>query len=231
MLTDPRWRDADFRHGFLEADDCAACPDWDAVVRAAGGPAAVAVPHQVHGIAVVDAGSMRAAREATGTAPDADAVVVGEPGLAAGILTADCVPVLLVDRARRVGAAVHAGWRGAAAGVLEAAVERLVRDNGTTPAAIEAAIGPAVGPCCYVVGEEVRERFVARTGDLTSAAWTRRDERLVMDLRAVARLLLAGAGVEATTVVGGCTACSPRLHSFRRDREHAGRQLSFIGWR
>jgi hypothetical protein len=140
------------------------------------------------------------------------------------------VPVLLVDRVRRVAAAVHAGWRGAAGGVLEAAVEKLVGERGSVPAGIEAAIGPAVAGCCYEVGPEVPEAFRARTGDTIAPACERRGDRLLVDLRTVVSLLLARVGVTANAVLGPCTACGAGYHSYRRDGGGTGRQLSFVGW-
>ncbi len=160
---------------------------------------------------------------------EADGLVTTTRGVLLGIATADCVPVLLRSRTGRAIAAVHAGWRGASAGVLEAAVERLAA-LGAPPATLEAVIGPAIGPCCYVVGSEVRDAFRARSGDVTTAAWSARDGRLIVDLRAAATALLRAAGVADVTVVGPCTSCDPSWCSYRRDGERAGRQLSVIGW-
>ena len=86
-------------------------------------------------------------------------------GVAVGVITADCVPALLLAPASGVVAAVHAGWRGAAAGVLEAALDHLRRDFEVAPADVEASLGPAIGPCCYQVGSEVRASFAERSGD------------------------------------------------------------------
>jgi YfiH family protein len=147
----------------------------------------------------------------------------------AGVVAADCVPVLLVEPDRRAAAAVHAGWRGAAAGVLEAAVERLVA-AGARRGALEAAIGPAIGGCCYVVGDEVRAAFAARTGETTVAAWSPHGDRWTVDLRTAVGLLLAAAGVVRVATLGPCTACGPGYYSYRRDGAGTGRQLSFVGW-
>ena len=145
------------------------------------------------------------------------------------VVTADCVPVLLVDPARRVAAAVHAGWRGTAAGVLEAALGHLEAAYGTGPQDLHAAVGPAIGGCCFEIGPEVIDALRARTGELTAAAWLPRPGRWHVDLRQAVRLLLAAAGVQAT-MLGPCTACDGRFHSYRRDGAGAGRQLSFVGW-
>ncbi len=140
------------------------------------------------------------------------------------------MPVLLADRRRRVVAAVHAGWRGAAAGVLEATVVHLRAAFGARPADLEAVIGPAVAGCCYEVGAEVAGAFRVRTGDATAPAWTRRGSRRHLDLRIAARCLLEAAGVGSVAVLGPCTVCGPGYHSYRRDGARTGRQLSFAGW-
>jgi hypothetical protein len=224
VLTHAPWTSVPgLRHGFLDGRECAAAPDWIPVLAAAGAPLSLRLPRQVHGTRVVTV-------DAATVASEADAVVSDVPGLLVGIVTADCVPVLLVARERRVAAAVHAGWRGAAAGVLEAAVEHLRAAFDVPATAIEAAIGPAVGPCCYEVGAEVREAFRGRTGGTTAAAWQETSGSLRVDLRAAARLLLAASGVTTVAILGPCTACGAGYASYRRDGSGAGRQLSFAGW-
>jgi YfiH family protein len=222
VLTHVAWRSvAGLRHGFLDRGECDGRP-WDAVLADAGVPVPVVTPRQVHGTRVV--------RAVTGEQSPADGLVVGEPKLLVGVVTADCVPVLLVDSGRRVAAAVHAGWRGAAAGVLESALSLLRAEFGVEPGTLSAAVGPAVGGCCYTVGPEVGDAFRARTGETTADAWETRDGRQYLDLRAAVRLLLGKAGVTTIDVLGPCTVCSPSYHSYRRDGSRTGRQLSFVGW-
>ena len=223
MLTHAPW-DAvpGLRHGFLDAAECTAA-GWETVLARVGGRSPLALPRQVHGARVMSAVSA-AAR------PEADALATATPGLLVGVVTADCMPVLLVDRRRRVAAAVHAGWRGTAAGVLEAAVEHLRAAFGARPADLEAAIGPAIAGCCYEVGVEVADAFRVRTGDATAPAWTRCGSRRHLDLRIAARCLLEAAGVGSVAVLGPCTVCGPGYHSYRRDGARTGRQLSFAGW-
>ena len=226
MLTHGPWTAVPgLRHGFLEARECTGPGGWHAVVARAGSPVPLVVPRQVHGVRVVAAPASAADER-----PEADGLVVAAPGRLVGVLTADCVPVLLLDRRRAVAAAVHAGWRGAAAGVLEAAVSHVSALHGTAPAELEAAIGPAVGGCCYEVGPEVGEAFRARTGDLTAAAWHEGAARSHVDLRLAVSLLLRAAGVTDVAILGPCTVCGPGYHSFRRDGAGTGRQLSFVGW-
>jgi YfiH family protein len=165
-----------------------------------------------------------------GRAGEADGVVTSAPGVLVGVVTADCVPVLLRAPETSVVAAVHAGWRGAAAGVVEAGVEELCGVAGAATRTIEAAIGPAIGPCCYQVGPDVRAAFERRLGNAAGSVFTPdAGDRLRLDLRQAVRRLLEHAGVPAPAVVGPCTCCTPALHSYRRDGARAGRQLSFIG--
>ena len=221
MLNHSAWDGVPaLRHGFLNGRESAG--DWDAVLARLGVPGPLLLPRQVHGTRVVEA------RGPSLTA-DADAVWTAQPGILVGIVTADCVPVLLVDRQRRLAAAVHAGWRGAAAGIVEATVETLSREAGSVPDELEAAVGPAIGGCCYEVGEDVITAFTARTGDLTAPAWTERGGRRHVDLRTAVRLLLERAGVAEVAVLGPCTSCAAEYHSYRRDGSR-GRQLSFAGW-
>jgi hypothetical protein len=211
-------------HGFLDREECAGVERWETALARAGVTLPVVTARQVHGSGVLVAGGPET------VATEADAVVTGAGGIAVGVVTADCVPVLLADREHRCAAAVHAGWRGAAAGVLEAAIMRLRDRFDVAPESLEAVIGPAVGPCCYAVGPEVSDAFRARTGETTAAAWSRRDGTLHVDLRAAVRSLLAAAGVTTAAIVGPCTACDRRFCSYRRDGAGCGRQLSFIGW-
>lgn len=225
-MTHPAWGAvAGLRHGYLDrAESARAAPgDWGRALHAAGVALPIVTVRQVHGARVVTA-------DPDGAGTEADGVASGARALAVGIVTADCVPALLVARRQGVVAAVHAGWRGAAAGVLEAALAHLHARFDVEPGAVEVALGPAIGPCCYRVGPEVRAAFTARTGDVTAGAWTDAGDRLFLDLRLAERRLLEAAGVASVAVVGPCTACTPALASYRRDGAAAGRQLSFAGW-
>jgi YfiH family protein len=155
---------------------------------------------------------------------EGDAVVVTRRGVAVGIITADCAPVLLRDLRHRAVAAVHAGWRGAAAGVLEATLATLHRTAGVEPHDVEAVIGPAAGGCCYEVGDDVRRAFDQRA----AAAFVPRRDRHMFDLRAAVEALAVTAGMARVERVGPCTICDPAYASYRRDGQAAGRQLSFI---
>lgn len=152
-----------------------------------------------------------------------DGLLTAEPGLGLAVWTADCVPVLLSGGG--VAAAVHSGWRGTAAGVVPAAVRRFQVEYGVPPRDLWAALGPSVGACCYRVGEEVVEALRGR--GVPEERW-RSGEAL--DLRALLAEELAALGLDPGRVerVGPCTACDPRLASYRRDLDRAGRQLSLV---
>jgi YfiH family protein len=181
-------------------------------------------PHwlqQVHGTGVLRFD----APPQPGDEPVADAAVTSTPGVVLAILTADCLPVLLAARDGREIAAAHAGWRGLAAGMLEATVAAM-----HTPAAgLVAWLGPAAGPAAYEIGEEVREAFVQRDAGAATAFVATRPGHWRVDLYALARRRLAACGV--TGIHGGnhCTLTEPaRFFSHRRDGR-SGR-MATLAW-
>jgi YfiH family protein len=212
FLLDPQLAAAGVRHGFG--------------VRGAEPPGPVERPRQVHGTAVCE---VRRPGDAAGV--EADAIVCRVPGLAVGVVTADCVPILLAAADARAVAAVHAGWRGLAAGVVAAGASALSA-TGASPVRLVAAIGPYVGPCCYEVDEPVlravRARFPA--GVPAGALRPGRPGHAWLDLGLLAEADLLRAGVtEVSRAAASCTACAPeRFHSYRRDGPHAGRLLHFV---
>lgn len=186
---------------------------------------------QVHGAGIVPAAvalsGNRAGAVPAGGDVEADAVSVTEAGTLAAIRTADCVPILLLAPEHRWAAAVHAGWRGTLAGIATAAVEAALAE-GVAAHELEAAIGPAIGPCCYEVGEDLAERFEA-----AGLASVRAGGPPRLDLRALNRSALERCGLlpSRIQVCGPCTRCRSDLYwSYRADPAGAGRQLSWIGW-
>jgi hypothetical protein len=176
---------------------------------------------QVHG-----ADLRRAPWEGT---PDGDAALAQAPGLILGVETADCVPVLIVDPKRRAVAVAHAGWRGTAQGVAGVAAGALVA-SGSDPGDLIAAMGPAAGPCCYEVGEEVREAFGTEGKPFFHAGPRGRPH---LDVPAANRAQLQAAGLRPERIhhVDDCTICQPDLyHSYRREGREGGRMISFVGY-
>jgi len=204
--------------------------------RGAVGPPGVLRPRQVHGtaVAVVEPGQglrLPGAADSGEAPPSADAAVSREAGTPIGVVTADCLPLLIATPSGTV-AAVHAGWRGLAAGVIPAAlaVLRGLAEDGDRAVAV---IGPYVGPCCYEVDAPVHDAFAQRlTGRLRAAFEPTRPGRWNLDLAAAARVDLMAAGVAPNRIGGiadACTACdSERFHSYRRDGPRAGRLLHFV---
>lgn len=193
-----KWLD----HGFGTAQS----PDWSTA-------RSLTTVKQIHSNLVLTG-------DRPGRVGEGDALIADHPGSWVGVRTADCVPLLFADTVRRAVAAVHAGWRGTAAGISVSALEAMADRFGTRPEDLVVAIGPAIGGCCYEVGPEVAEQF-GMTG------------RLKLDLPEANRTQLAGAGVppERIFVANLCTAClAGEFHSYRRDRSH-GRMVSAIGVR
>jgi len=196
------------------------------------------VLRQVHGSRLLDLtrrSGPTGVSGAEGEPPAADGTIAlrGESALAVpAVRTADCVAVLLADREGRSVAAVHAGWRGAAAGIVGCAVDRL-RERGVASRTLRAALGPAVGPCCYAVGPEVVEAVSRASGAAPERLTRREDDRTMLDLAGALRLQLLGAGLVggAISISPWCTSCRGDLFfSYRRDGHMAGRMMAVIGW-
>lgn len=168
----------------------------------------------MHGGAVVEA--------RPGHSGSADALVSGRDDLALVVVTADCVPVLLGAGGRI--AAVHAGWRGIVAGVVPAAISRLAAGA----ASVTAWVGPAIGVCCYEVGEEVAGQVVAAAGS-SRCVHRAGGARPHLDLRSAVEAQLVAAGVAEVRHLDLCTRCHPEwLWSYRREGPRAGRNLAGI---
>ncbi len=172
---------------------------------------------QVHGIAAVDAAK-------TSNSTVADAAYTHQPGYVCAVMTADCLPVLLCDRAGTAVAAIHAGWRGLVAGVIEATVEKM-RIPGEQ---LMAWLGPAIGPQHFEVGDEVRAAFVAVDAKAANAFVARGGGKWLADLYSLARQRLQAIG--CVSIFGGnlCTyGDAERFYSYRRDKV-TGRMASLI---
>jgi len=171
-----------------------------------------ATADQVHGSTVVRLGQTRGSRGWDEPQIEgADALAVTRQGLAVAVLTADCLPIALGSPGEGMLVVVHAGWRGLAAGVIDAALAVFDRPGG-----LHAAIGPAIGPCHYEVGEDVALAVAA--GSASGAVTERRDGRLFLDLPGTANRVLRAAGVRRIDRADLCTACEEdRFFSYRRD--------------
>jgi polyphenol oxidase len=176
---------------------------------------------QVHGRQVLRASQLHATSEADALWAHRD-----DAPIVVGVLTADCVPILLADRAATVVCAIHSGWRGTVAQIVRHAVQTLA-DTGIAPAQLVAAIGPCIETEAFEVGEEVASQF--------DDAWVVRPSpsaRPHVDLLGACRAQLLEAGVPAQAIerVGGCThANADRYFSYRRDGVGTGQMMSFVG--
>ena len=174
-----------------------------------------------------------------------DGLLTGESGVALGVQTADCVPVLLADPATGAVGAFHAGWRGTLGRIVERGVARMVEEFGAAPQTMLAAIGPAIGPCCYGVGEEVEQQFrdafpyadaivrppARRLAEGAHAEGALLQPRSHLDLPESNRrqLLAAGLPAAAVEVLPFCTFCRKDLFfSYRAEQGHTGRMLAVI---
>lgn len=196
-------------------------------VRGWPGPSGLVRPRQVHGIGVV------AAREVDASTPvEADAVLSEAGGPPVGVVTADCVPILLGTEGGRHVAAIHAGWRGLAAGVIESAVAGLAR-RGADTGALVAAIGPHARACCYEVDAPVRAAFAHVPASACGRAFRdRRPGHWMLELSVLTEEALIRAGLSEASIgqiEGACTVCGgERFESYRRDGPSAGRLVHAV---
>jgi hypothetical protein len=168
---------------------------------------------------------------------EGDGLITETPGLLLGVQTADCVPVLVVDTARRIVAAFHAGWRGTVARIVEHGVTRLQHEFGSRPESLMAAVGPSIGACCYIVGAEVHGAFHTNfhyAGDLFQPAPGRAQYTLDLWEANRRQLMAAGVPVERITVLGECSGCAGlpgerRYFSHRVENGFTGRMMSVVG--
>ncbi|HEY2119668.1 MAG TPA: peptidoglycan editing factor PgeF [Candidatus Acidoferrum sp.] len=182
-----------------------------------------------------------------------DGSITNNPNLLLSVQTADCVPILLVDPKKRAVAAIHAGWRGTLARIVEKSVGRMQQEYGSKPSDLLAAIGPSIGPCCYEVGVELVTKFTAqfadaseyfdepRTGDEPNPIqWLNMKppghqpppKNVHLDLRKANVSQLKSVGVRAANIYVSdlCTACNTNmLFSYRREGPLSGRLMAVIG--
>jgi YfiH family protein len=165
--------------------------------------------------------STRALPAVAGACGEGDALFTNEDGIALSVITADCVPILLASPDRL--AAVHAGWRGIAGRIVAATLEKA----GGPPESWIAWIGPAIGPCCYEVGDDVAEQIAAAS--TLEVVLSGPAGKPHLDLQLAVQRQLEAAGVHEVITVRACTRCdSERLWSYRREGRQAGRNVGFI---
>jgi len=183
---------------------------------------------QIHGdkIAVIDDSlAGRGSHDHEDALSGTDSMITNSRSVALAVMTADCVPVLIVDPARKAIGIAHAGWRGTL-GMIAAKTVHKMRDTfGTEPADCIVALGPSIGPCCYEVGEDLVSRFQQRFGPKVCIDGNR------LDLKWAVETQLIGAGVKQRSISSGkfCTACNVDLfYSYRAEGGRTGRMMSVI---
>lgn len=160
-----------------------------------------------------------------------DALVTDQPDVLVTVRTADCVPVLMHDPVTRVVAAIHAGWRGAVAGIVPRTLAAMAERFGSDPQSVRVGIGPSAGPCCYEVDEPVLDRLRESFSDWTEVVRETGRGKAILDLRALVRRQAQAVGVEGESIrtVNVCTICHPDLfYSYRREGRVKGTMVSGI---
>ena len=161
-----------------------------------------------------------------------DALVTDQPGIMVAVRTADCVPILMYDPQRRVVAAVHAGWRGAVAGIVPKTLALLESRFGSRLEQIRISIGPSAGVCCYEVDEPVLDRLCQGFPGWKKVVRTKEKGKAHLDLKALVKeqAQVFGASLKAITTVNVCTICHEDLFfSYRREGKVNGTMVSAIG--
>lgn len=178
---------------------------------------------QVHGTRVLDL-----VDNSADASPEADAVMTSSPGIVCAVMTADCLPVLLADRAGRIVGAAHAGWRGLAEGVLESLVSQMTSKIQGQTADLLAWLGPAIGPEAFEVGEDVQQAFVGLSPANKTYFKPGAAGKWLADLPALAAAKLRAMGVKDIRRSNYCTYKQPdSFYSYRRDHI-TGRMATMI---
>ncbi len=160
-----------------------------------------------------------------------DALVTDQPGIMVAVRTADCVPVLMHNRKRGVVAAIHAGWRGALAGIVPKTIDLLAERFDADPSSLSLSIGPSAGPCCYEVDQPVLDQLRDGFSEWQQVIRDRRGAKAKLDLRHLIRrqALLRGVAPDRVTSVNLCTICHGDLfYSYRREGRVQGTMVSGI---
>ena len=162
---------------------------------------------------------------------ECDGIITNQAGIMIGVGIADCVPIILFDPVKRVAAALHAGWKGTAAGIVRKGIAAMADDFGSRTGDIVAAIGPAIGPCCYEVDGPVHSAFANDKEIWNQVSSETSKEKWKLDLAAAVRLQLIDCGLAAEKMETSqqCVCCTQELFfSYRRDKGETGRHLGFI---
>ena len=158
---------------------------------------------------------------------EADGLITDDSDLTLLVFYADCVPVIIADKAKKTACVVHSGWRGTKAEIVKKAVKKLIEKHGSRPENLLTAIGPAIGKCHFEVGENVYDEFVSSFGNNFCEI---RNGKYYIDLKATVKNQLAEMGIPESNIAVSdlCTYCNNELYSYRREGAKAGRMAAFI---
>ena len=189
----------------------------------------VVLANQTHScnIAVINSDKSRGWFEIDSAIKDSDALISDRKGVLLGVLTADCVPILLFDEKKSVIGAVHAGWRGSGCEIVKKSVEKMMECYGSNPSDIKAIIAPSIGSCCYEVDWNVAQHFSSIDG-----AYVKKGDKYMLDLVYINKHSLLSIGVKDDNIYlsGICTSCSSdKFFSYRKEQGCSGRFLTLIG--
>ncbi len=184
---------------------------------------------QVHGL---DGTVIRSKRHAKGIRSftiEGDYLITNVPFIGLGVVTADCLPIVLYDSFNQVVAIVHAGWRGSSKNVVLRAIDRMSKEFGTKPDQLKIFFGPSAKVCCYNVGQDMLESF--EDFEFIDRVVQRRSDQVFFDLPGFNKLLLEGVGVKPESIkldYNMCTICDHSFSSLRREGDKAGRQITVV---
>lgn len=159
---------------------------------------------------------------------EGDSIITSLKDVGIGIRTADCVPILIVDRSKSIVAAVHAGWRGTLSEIIRNTVITINSEYGIDPSQLTSVIGPSISRCCYEVGQDVATLFKEKFSDCDLYLFESGESKYLLDLGTANKIALERAGVLDIEVVDICTKCNANFYSYRREGKGVSTQLSFI---
>lgn len=198
-------------------------------------PERTATCQQVHGdrIARITAGEAGAGfDDYAGAIPDTDALITNEPGVPLMLFFADCTPILLADPVKKAVGLAHGGWKGTVKSIAAKTVAAMVKEFGSNPAHMLAAIGPSIGSCCYQVGESVASQFREAFPEFAEEILATGQDGIHLDLQLCNTRQLEKAGLRAENIANAqtCTACNHKqFFSYRADNGKTGRIAAIIG--
>jgi YfiH family protein len=193
-------------------------------------PSKLVLTHQTHTDTVLPVGPEQYGAGLTAPElPECDGLITDVPGTALVVFTADCTPILLHDPVTGAVGAVHAGWRGTAAGIAAKTVQAMQNAYGCNPADIRAAIGPNIGPCCFETDADVPRAMAAALGTAAQTYIRQAGEKYYVNLKELNALWLQRMGVHRIEISHACTACRPdRFWSHRITGGERGSQGAII---